>query len=239
MLVPGVAGRAADELSDLRAAAVAALSAVLASRPDRLVVLGSSSPARHHVGARRAPSPDLGAPVRRWTAGTGSMRGFGVGLDVPLDPAAPSSQRLGLALTVGAWLLGEAGWGGEREGIEVDPRCDVSELEALGHDLAHGPGAIALLAVADGSASRSDRAPASLHPDAEAFDAAVADALRDVDPVALKAIERSRAAEVSSTGWPAWHVAAVAASGSTYGAELLADVAPYGVGYLVARWLRA
>jgi aromatic ring-opening dioxygenase LigB subunit len=92
--------------------------------------------------------------------------------------------------------------------------------------------------VADGSAARTEKAPASLHPDASAFDGSVADALRNGDPARLASLDRDLAAEVSSAGWPAWSAAAAALGSATYDATLLADEAPFGVGYLVATWIR-
>ena len=97
----------------------------------------------------------------------------------------------------------------------------------------------ALLVVADGSASRTEKAPASLHPDAEAFDREVAAAL---------GLRRSRAARRgrprSSGGRVERRLARVArrrpsgSAGTAYAAELHADEAPYGVGYLAASWIR-
>ena len=54
----------------------------------------------------------------------------------------------------------------------------------------------------------------------------------------MLAIDRDEARAVTAAGRPAWRVAAAASSGTTYDAELLATDAPYGVGYLVARWHR-
>jgi hypothetical protein len=111
-------------------------------------------------------------------------------------------------------------------------------LDAIGHALAIDDSETLLLVVADGSASRTEKAPAALHPDAEAFDARLAVLLSGGDPQSLLAIDRDRAQAVTAAGRPAWRVAAVAMGGAAYTAELLATGAPYGVGYLVARWHR-
>lgn len=220
LLVPAVASGSAAELDGLRAACDIAVRRALGDAPQRVVVLGA------------------GAQTRELGSGTGSLRGFGIELDVPLDPALHGVASLPLSLTIGAWLLGRAGWPGDRAAIELDAAADLDELDEVAAPLAADSTRTALLVVADGSASRTDKAPASLHPDAEAFDREVADALGSGDPALLAAVDRERAAVVSSAGWPAWHVAARAAEGTAYAAELHADEAPYGVGYLAASWIR-
>ena len=221
MLVPAVASGAAAELDDVRGAALDAVRRVLGTGAGRVVV----------VGAGRA--------IRTHTSGTGSLRGFGVDVDVPLDPAAPGVEPLPLALTGGAWLLAQVGWPGDRAALELDPRASTATLASVATSLGNETTRSVLLVVADGSAARSEKAPASLHPDAAPFDADVAAALASGHPHLLAAIDRERATAVSAQGWPAWHVAAVATAvghDAPYDAEVLADVAPYGVGYLVATW---
>ena len=58
------------------------------------------------------------------------------------------------------------------------------------------------------------------------------------DPAQLAALDPSTAIAVTAGGRPAWRTASAALQGTAYAAELLADDAPYGVGYLVARWIR-
>jgi hypothetical protein len=222
MLVPAVASGAADELADVRVASLAALRRVLAAGAERVVVLGA------------------GREIRTHFSGTGSLRGLGVDLDVPLDPANPGGGApLPLALTIGAWLLAQAGWPGDRTALELDPGAGTATIASVATALANETTRSVLLVVADGSAARSEKAPASLHPDAAAFDADVAAALASGHPHLLAEVDRDRAAAVSAQGWPAWHAAAVALAvgqDAPYDAEVLADVAPYGVGYLVAAW---
>jgi hypothetical protein len=217
LLVPAVASGAADELDVVRRASLEATRSALASAPERVVVVGAGGRDATHA------------------TGTGTFRGFGVDLDVPLDPATLAGPALPLPLSIGAWLLAQVGWPGERAALELDPQGDPT---TPGKALAAEDRRTALLVVADGSAARTEKAPASLHPDAAAFDAAVADALRTGDPARLAGLDRDRAAEVASSGWPAWSAAAAALGSATYDATLLADEAPYGVGYLVATWLR-
>ncbi|MFC6237987.1 hypothetical protein [Longivirga aurantiaca] len=220
MLVPVVAQGAAADLDDIRAASLDAVRRALAAPAQRVVIVGAGTATRTH------------------SAGTASFRGFGVPYDVPLDPAAPGGDPLPLALSVGAWLLAQVGWPGERLALEVAATADDDELDDAGIALAQGGIATALLVVADGSAARSERAPAHLHPGAEAFDASVAAALSIGDPGLLAAIDRAVAREVAAAGRPAWRTAATALHGLRWDAALLADTAPLGVGYVAAAWTR-
>lgn len=217
-----VAGAAAGELDGIREAAVRSLVAALETAPDRVVVVGAGTVTETHRD------------------GWGSLRGFGVAYDVALDPAsapAATGRWLPLSLTVGAWLLQHVGWAGERTAVEVDASAADDELDEIGHGI-DGDGRALLLVVADGSAARTEKAPASLHPGAEAFDARVEELLAGGDPELLRSLDRAEALAVTAAGRPAWRVAATALSGTTYAAEVAAADAPYGVGYVVARWQR-
>jgi hypothetical protein len=217
MLVPDVAVGAAGELAALRDTALDAVRVITAAAPERVVIVGAGTRTTEHEHA------------------TGSLRGLGVATDVALGSGG---EPLPLALTLGTWLLQDAAFDGELRALELDPYAATSELDRVGRDLADGRAATALIVVADGSASRTDRAPASFHPEAEPFDADVSAALAAGEPRRLATLDRDRAAAVAAQGWPAWHVAAVAAAHADYDAVLLADLAPYGVGYFVATWLR-
>jgi hypothetical protein len=219
VLVPAVASGAAAELDGLRAACLDAVRRALATPAQRVVILGA------------------GPSTSATSTGTATFRGFGVAYDVPLDPAAPGGEPLPLALSVGAWLLAQSGWPGERLAQSVAADADDAALDLVGAGLSAGV-PTALLVVADGSAARSEKAPAHLHRGAEAFDTAVAAALSLGDPAVLAAIDADVAREVSAAGRPAWRCAAAALAGSSYDAVLLADEAPYGVGYVAAAWTR-
>lgn len=222
LLVPAVASGAASELDAVRDAAIDAVRRVLSLGAERVVVIGAGSQMGTHAD------------------GVGSLRGFGVDVDVPLDPASPGGAALPLSLTIGVWLLGRAGWPGDRVALEIDAAASAATIAAVATDLGQDTRRTALLVVADGSAARSARAPASLHPDAEAFDAEVAAALASGHPHLLAEVDRDRATSVSAAGWPAWHAAAVAlavAEDSAFDAAVRVAAAPYGVGYVVADWI--
>jgi hypothetical protein len=218
LLVPEVAQGAATELDDVRAASLDAVRRALATPSQRVVIIGAGSTTRAHV------------------SGTASFRGFGVPLDLPLDPASPGGDRLPLAVSIGAWLLARVGWPGERSALEVAASAYDDELDDAGAALSAAPETTALIVVADGSAARSEKAPAHLHPGAEAFDQSVVAALVSGDPAQLAAIDAATASEVTAAGRPAWRTASAALGGRTYDAALLSDSAPYGVGYVVAAW---
>lgn len=92
MIIPEVATGAADDLASLRSACDAAISAILARAPDRIVVIGAG---------------DLGADLDENAGGT--FAAYGVDLHV----GGPGAE-LPLSLAVGAWLLDRAGWAGQR-----------------------------------------------------------------------------------------------------------------------------
>lgn len=92
MLIPEVATGAADDLAALRTACDAAVSALVALVPDRVVVIGAG---------------DLDTD-RDESAG-GTFASYGVDLDV-----GGEGGELPLSLAVGAWLLDRAGWTGPR-----------------------------------------------------------------------------------------------------------------------------
>jgi hypothetical protein len=211
LLVPAVAGRAAADTAVLRAACAAAVDAALATRPEVVVVVGGED------GCGRFGDGD-----------GGDLRGYGVDLDVPFaGRVRPGGRRTPLAHTIGAWLLHEAGYAGPRLGVGPGDLAD-----ALG-DL---PRPVAVLAVGDGSARRSLKAPGHLDPAAQPFDDAVAAALAAGDPGALAELDPAEGARLLAAGVPAWRAVGAALAGREVRGRLHAHEAPFGVGYLVADW---
>jgi hypothetical protein len=210
LLLPQVAGGAAPELDGLRAACA---EAVRRLSGDLVVVVGSGPQTRDFgedaAGSLRPYGPDV-------TVGSG-------------DPVLP------LSLTIGRWLLGE------RPALYRSVADDATEESCarLGAELAGLAASVALLVMGDGSACRTERAPGYLDERAEGFDAGVARALAEADTGALSGIDPALAAELHAAGRAPWQVLAGAACGSRLTGTLLADEAPYGVGYLVASWVRS
>jgi hypothetical protein len=208
LLIPAVAAGSAALDDGLRAACRDAASRLAVSSPDEIVVVAGT-----HVPGE-------------WPAGaTWDTSGFGV---------APGRENAGPTvpwpLGFGAWLLDECGWTGGRRYLGLGDGSAPMLPWAGGNDCA-------LLVVGDGSACRSDRAPGGYDPRSEAFDRSVAAALGGGDTESLGRIGVSLAADLMCSGAPAWRwLAGALAEARPASAELLADDAPYGVGYFVALW---
>lgn len=212
LLLPAVERAPAAETTDLRRACAEAVAAMLAVRPEVVLVVGDGP----------------GDGVRFGVGDVGDLSPFGVPLQIPFEGRArPGGRRLPLAHTVGAWLLDEAGYGGTRVGL------GPGELAELLPSL---PGPIGVLALGDGSARRSVKAPGYLDEAAEPFDAAVAAALRDGDPAALAALDAAEGERLLAAGVPTWRAVGAALAGRSVTARLHHDAAPFGVGYLAADW---
>jgi hypothetical protein len=211
LLLPAVAGAHSAELGVLRAAVRAAVQVVLHDGPEVVVVLGAGADS-----------------VRFGPGDAGDLRGFGVDLELPFSGwARPGGRRLPLPHLLGAWLLDQAGHVGPRLGVGPDD---------FGTALSDLPGPVGVLAMGDGSARRSERAPGHLDPAAAPFDAAVARALATGDAGALAALDPVEGTRLLAAGVPVWRAVGAALDGLEIDAELLADEAPFGVGYPVATW---
>ena len=132
-----------------------------------------------------------------------------------------SADPLPLALAVGASLL--AG----REHVLVGV---VDGEVAFEGDV---------LVVADGSATRSEKAPGSFDPRAEPFDEEVARCLRSGDAAGLLALDPVLAAELWVGGLATWQAAARSLRHRRWEGDLHWSGAPYGVYYAVATWVWA
>ncbi|MEU8174293.1 class III extradiol dioxygenase subunit B-like domain-containing protein [Microbispora hainanensis] len=221
LLVPQIAGAAAPELDDLRAACAAVVGALLDARADVLAVVGGADAAASFPG-------DAAGTLRPW--------GPGVRIG-PGDPVLP------LSLTIGRWLLERAHASSgddlpalrfEAVGFDAPP----AECAALGRRLAGSAGRVALLVMGDGSARRTEKAPGYIHPGAVPYDEMIACALASGDAGRLLGLDPGEARELWAAGRAALQVLGGAAQAAPPPAatELLYDDAPYGVGYFAARW---
>jgi hypothetical protein len=217
LLVPELAGGAADELADLRAACRVAVDGLAAAEPDALTMVGSAAT----TGARVAGTPG------------GSFAGYGAPqVTVGDGPDA----GLPLSLLIGSWLVERSSAAGlPRTSITVATDAPPDACRDLGRELSDDPRRIALLVMGDGSARRSEHAPMHLHPRAELFDQVVADALENADAQVLAALDPDLAADLGAAGRAPWQALAGAVPGGWHG-ELHYAAAPYGVGYFVASW---
>lgn len=151
------------------------------------------------------------APRPGWWEGSVDLTPYG-----GPGPAAP--HALPLALAVGSSLLADRPhrlWG-----VPSGPLPDASSY----------------LVVADGTAKRTLKAPGHLDERAKPFDEALAAAVAAGDPQALLALDPGLAEELWVQGLPA--LRAVAGLPGPWQAELAYADAPFGVGYLVATWVR-
>jgi hypothetical protein len=150
---------------------------------------------------------------------TWGFEGFGV----PRQPR-DDRPRLPWPLGIGAWLLDDAGWAGPRRYLGV---------AGAGPDAEDG----ALLVVGDGTARRTEKAPGHLDDRAEGYDAEIARCLRDGDIAGLGGLDEELGADLMCGGLDVWRWLAESLHGQTVArAALLAETAPYGVGYFAATW---
>ena len=216
LLVPQIAQGAAHELAHLRQASLDAVTQLVQSGADQLVV----------VGTALVTGPATGKPD--WS-------GFGVG-------SAPTAQALSPSLSIGAWLLDQVGAQADPY-IGVSPQAKSIECAALGQSLVGeqplvGEQSVAVLVVGDGSACRSDKAPGSLDPRAKEFDSEVIEALRLGDPKRLAQLDSDLATELQVDGRAPWQVVAAMVD-APMASHVVTSDDPYGVLYVVAHWSAA
>ena len=183
----------------MRSAALESVTALAATDPDRIIVVGT--------GALEHPADE--------SAG-GTLAGHGV--DVR---AGGPDLLLPLSLTIGAWLLDQAGWAGPRTYTTTSVPTDDR---------------VALLVMAGGSARRSLKAPGYLDERAESHDAAIGVALGSGDADALASLDVHLSDELLAPGARALVVLGEMTKGADVTARLRWDGAPFGVAYWVADW---
>jgi hypothetical protein len=96
------------------------------------------------------------------------------------------------------------------------------------------------MVLGDGTTRRTERAPGAFDPRAEPLDGAVEAALAAGDPDRLLDLDPAMAAALGVGGRVAWQVLAgawkVLAAGRSAQGRVDYAGAPFGVGYVVARW---
>jgi hypothetical protein len=221
LLVPAVAAGAAAELDDLRTACTQAVGQLLSAEPGTVCIVG-------------------GAAAGQWygKGAGGSFRPYGVPLDIALDTEVSEPPTMPLSVTVGAWLLGAAGWSGHRRALGVPPQATGAHLVDLAAEVVDADARVGLLVMGDGSARRSKKAPGYDDPRAACFDATVASALATADTAGLVALDQQLGDQLLAAGTASWRLLGYAGAGAAWEAQLLSSTAPYGVGYFVAVWSR-
>lgn len=223
ILVPALSSGASSEVDDLRQSCVQAVSELDAVDADELIVIG--------IG----PTPGTAGPTD-----TGSFAGFGADVNVALSSAGGpgGAANLPLSVTMGVWLLREAGITRSVRARVVTENATTAECLGLGERIAAFPGRTALLVMGDSSARRTEQSPGYVDTRAIAFDDAVTAALASADVSTMAGLDPALARELWVAGRAPWQILAGAAGTGQWHAELLYSGAPYGVGYVVATWTR-
>jgi hypothetical protein len=214
VLVPELAGTAADEVAELRAAMIAAVSAL----PPRWVAVG--------VGA----ADGVVGPEA-----VGTFAGFGVDLAVRLSPRA-SGQPVDMPLCalMAGWVRAQAQPDSEAQVRVYATHHDAQAALALGRQLRdeidQGAEPTGVLIVADGANTLTPAAPGGYHPEDAAAQLALDDALACGDLAALAQLPEQVRGRV------AFGVLAGLAEPASRSAKELYRAAPYGVGYFAGVW---
>jgi hypothetical protein len=247
LLIPAAIGAAAGgrppALRAVGDACDVAVRALAESEPDLIAVVGAGSADREYEAGAAGSLGEFGVPV---TVGEG-------------EPVLP------LSLTVGRWLLDQAGAGPGAGGRErgrrergphgegppgggprnrgprvllqaVDRRAPAGDCLKLGAAIAERAPRVALLAMGDASARRARGIEGAPDPEAQDYDDEVAEALAAADARWLGRLDPALDDELMVAGRPAWQVLAGAATSTRMCGRLRCMASPYGVTYLVASW---
>ena len=214
VLVPELAGAAADEVAELRAAMVAAVAAL----PPRWVAVG--------VGAADGVvGPD----------GVGTFAGFGVDLVVRLSSQASGQPgELPLCALIAGWIRAQAQPDASTEVRVYAESHDAQTAIALGRrlrgEIDESAEPTGVLIVADGATTLTPAAPGGYHPEDADVQRALDDALACGDVAALTRLPEQVRGRV------AFGVLAGLAEPVPRSAKELYRAAPYGVGYFAGVW---
>ena len=238
-LVPQLTGSSnRPDLDALRDACGAAVARMLGERPHVVVCVGAGTATRRHDPSARGTLAGFGVEVRTDAAGGAGDRTRGnagdMAGDIADDAAVGDAVSLPPALTLARFMLSAAGWAGPVQLQEVSPTATAAECARLAAALPV-PGS-GWLVVADGSTSRTARAPGGFDPRSGDFDGGVERALRAGDATRLGQVDPGLALELGASGWAPWQVLARAAPSSEIQATVDYADAPLGVGYLVGSW---
>ena len=239
-------------LPELRAACAEAVATLLRDRPEVVAVVGPGpvtgpwpGDGRLNVaafGGLPAAATNAADPLAATPDGAdphAATPNAGTPDDAALDDAALDDAAARPALPpgpgIGAYLLDQAGYRGERLIWSVSADEPVAGCRKLGADLAGRDTKTGLLVIGDGSARRGPRAPGHFDERAAAFDAAAERAVRTGDTRALLELDPGLARDLMATGRAAWQVLAGALESCTsLSVQVPYAADPFGVAYLVA-----
>ena len=227
LLIPDIASGAADELGDVRRAALGRV-AWAAGDSGRIIVL--------------AQDPSASATTRTHLPDRVSLAQLGLDAHVTVAPQdrreatdSDDGEAISVSVLVAAYLASAAGviidelWS-----MPVDPT-----LVGVPPDIADGEG---IVLIADGSSTRTTKAPGSFVDGAPEFDDRLVESVASIDVDFLTDTQRAVDADrFGVQGLGAW-AAAAHLTGDLAGewvgeVDLATD--PYGVLYLVAGWTAA
>jgi hypothetical protein len=214
VMVPELAASAADELSDLRQAVVAAAG----SLPLRWIAVG--------VGSADAVVESDGA---------GTFAGYGVDVRVTLSPKAfEAPADLPLCALIAGWVRGQAKLDAHAEvrvySADIDVETALAHGRRLRAEIDETADPIGILVVADGAHTLTPQAPGGYDPDSVPVQAALDDALAAGDTAALTRLPEGIVGRV------AYQVLAGLTEPEPRSAKELYRGAPYGVGYFAGVW---
>ena len=214
VLVPELAGAAAAEVAEFRAAALAAA----ATLPDRWIAVGVNP------GTVQIVEPDS----------RGTFAGYGADVGVALSPQPGADlTALPLCALFAGWLRGQVRPQAQLQVRVYPAHCDPEQALAHGRRLRAEIDATAapvgVLIVADGANTLTQSAPGGHDPDAQPVQDALDDALAAGDAGALTRLPDGIVGRV------AYQVLAGLAPGPVSATEFLRG-APYGVGYFIGVW---
>jgi hypothetical protein len=215
VMVPELAGAAAEELAGLREAVFTAA----ASLPARWIAVGVG-PTDAVVGPDQA----------------GTFAGYGVDLPISLSPRADAAPReLPLCALIAGWVRGQV-----TPDAVVEVRAYADDLDAdaavrcggrLRAEIDAAPEPIGVLVVADGANTLTAPAPGGYDPESIPVQEALDDALAHGDAAALTLLPDVIVGRV------AYQVLAGLVEPGLRSAKELYRGAPYGVGYFVGVWV--
>jgi hypothetical protein len=214
VLVPELAGAAADEVAELRAAMIAAVAAL----PPRWVVVGVGS-----------------TDVAIGPESVGTFAGFGADLVVRLSPqAAGRPVELPLCALIAGWMRDQAQPDARAEVRVYAANHDVETALALGRrlrgEIEQSTEPTGVLVVVDGANTLTPAAPGGYHPADVDVQLALDDALGCGDVAALTGLPEQVVGRV------AFQVLAGLAEPAPRSAKELYRASPYGVGYFAGVW---
>jgi len=214
VLVPELAGAAADEVAELRAAMVAAAAAL----PPQWIVVG--------VGAIDGVIGPEGA---------GTFAGYGADVAVRLSPQASGPPvPMPLCALIGGWIRALAQPDAEAQVRVYADSYDTTSAVELGRrlraEIDQSSEPIGVLVVADGANTLTPAAPGGYQPDDIEMQRALDDALACGDLAELTRLPAQIGGRV------AFGVLAGLAEPVPRSAKELYRSAPYGVGYFAGVW---